>query len=270
MTPNRLKLVAPLPTKLLPPRPRSPVPFWTTLTLVLLWVIVHDLDLSFETLVYGLGDMGEYFSRYGKPDFTDLSRYVHLMGITLATALWGTAFAAVVAFFLAPLAARNFSPNVVLYRIARELLNFMRAMPDLLLALIFVTALGLGPLPGALALGVHTAGFLGKFFAESLERVDQGVCEGVASTGANFAQMVMYAGWPSISREALGNMLYILDRNVRMASVLGLVGAGGIGLALHDTLRLFEYGQSAALIIVMLATILVIDYSSAWLRKRLD
>ncbi|MDO8777801.1 MAG: ABC transporter permease subunit [Burkholderiaceae bacterium] len=144
------------------------------------------------------------------------------------------------------------------------------AMPDLLLALIFVTALGLGPLPGALALGVHTAGFLGKFFAESLERVDKGVCEGVASTGANFAQMVMYAGWPSILREALGNVLYILDRNVRMASVLGLVGAGGIGLALHDTLRLFEYGQSAALILVILATILLIDYASAWLRKRLD
>ena len=79
----------------------------------------------------------------------------------------------------------------------------------------------------------------------------------------------MYAGWPSILREALGYTLYILDRNVRMASVLGLVGAGGIGLALHDTLRLFDYGQSAALILVILATILIIDYASAWLRGRL-
>ena len=269
MTLNKSNLVASL-SKTLPPKPRSPVPVWLALTLALLWMIVYDLELSFETLAYGLADMGEYFSRYGKPDFTDLSRYVHLMGITLATALWGTVFALVVAFFLAPLASRNFTPNMVVYRIARELLNFMRAMPDLLLALIFVTALGLGPLPGALALGVHTAGFLGKFFAESLERVDKGVCEGVASTGANFAQMVMYAGWPSILREALGNVLYILDRNVRMASVLGLVGAGGIGLALHDTLRLFEYGQSAALILVILATNLLIDYASAWLRKRLD
>jgi len=269
MTLNKQKLAA-VATKSLPPKPRSPVPVWVALTLALLWVIVHDLELSFETLAYGLADMGEYFSRYGKPDFSDLSRYLYLMGITLATALWGTVFALVVAFFLAPLAARNFAPNVVIYRIARELLNFMRAMPDLLLALIFVTALGLGPLPGALALGVHTAGFLGKFFAESLERVDQGVCEGVASTGANFAQMVMYAGWPSILREAMGNVLYILDRNVRMASVLGLVGAGGIGLALHDTLRLFEYGQSSALIMVILVTILLIDNASAWLRKRLD
>ncbi len=253
----------------LPPKPRNPMPVWVATTLVTLWLIVWDLDISFEALVYGVADMGEYFSRYGQPDFSDLSRYLELMGITLATALWGTVFALLVAFFLAPLAARNFAPNPVAYRVAREILNFMRAMPDLLLALIFVAALGLGPLPGALALGVHTAGFLGKFFAESLERVDQGVCEGVAATGANFPQRVMYAGWPSILREALGYTLYILDRNVRMASVLGLVGAGGIGLALHDTLRLFDYGQSGALILVILATILIIDYASAWLRGRL-
>jgi len=253
----------------LPPKPRNPAPVWMATTLIVLWLIVWDLDISFKSLIYGIADMGEYFSRYGQPDFSDVSLYMNLMGVTLATALWGTVFALLVAFFLAPLAARNFTPNPLAYRMAREALNFMRAMPDLLLALIFVAALGLGPLPGALALGVHTAGFLGKFFAESLERIDKGVCEGVASTGANFAQMVMYAGWPSILREALGNTLYILDRNVRMASVLGLVGAGGIGLALHDTLRLFNYGQSAALILVILATILIIDYASAWLRRRI-
>jgi phosphonate transport system permease protein len=253
----------------LPAKPRNLFPVWLAAVLAVLWLIVRDLELSFETLVYGVADMGEYFSRYSKPDFSDISRYLALMGITLATALWGTVFALVVAFFLAPLAARNLAPHPLVYRAAREILNFMRAMPDLLLALIFVAALGLGPLPGALALGVHTAGFLGKFFAESLERVDQGVYEGLTSTGANFPQIVMYAGWPSILREALGYVLYILDRNVRMASVLGLVGAGGIGLALHDTLRLFDYGQSAALILVILVTILLIDYASAWLRRRL-
>ena len=265
---NAQPLKAALPEQL-PPKPRNPMPVWIAATLAMLWLIVWDLDISFESLAYGVEDMVEYFGRYGQPDFTNLSRYLALMGITLATALWGTVFALLVAFFLAPLAARNFSPNAVAYRLARETLNFMRAMPDLLLALIFVAALGLGPMPGALALGVHTAGFLGKFFAESLERVDRGVCEGVASTGANFPQMVMYAGWPSILREALGYVLYILDRNVRMASVLGLVGAGGIGLALHDTLRLFDYGQSAALILVILVAILMIDYASAWLRGRL-
>lgn len=264
---SRLQPVSPTPT--LPPRPRNLFPVWLAALLAVLWLIVRDLEISFETLAYGVADMGEYFSRYREPDFSDLSRYLELMGVTLATALWGTAFALAVAFFLAPLAARNLAPHPAVYRAARELLNFMRAMPDLLLALIFVAALGLGPLPGALALGVHTAGFLGKFFAESLERVDQGVYEGVASTGANFPQLVMYAGWPSILREALGFTLYILDRNVRMAAVLGLVGAGGIGLALNDTVRMFDYGKSGALILVILATILIIDYTSAWLRRRL-
>ncbi|MEJ2403647.1 MAG: phosphonate ABC transporter, permease protein PhnE [Candidatus Thiodiazotropha sp.] len=254
----------------IPTKPFNPIPIWLALTFTLLWLIVYDLDISFETLAYGVDDMIEYFGRYRQPDFSNLPRFLHLMGVTLATGLWGTIIALLGAFLLAPFAARNFSPGPLAYRVAREMLNFTRAMPDLLLALIFVAALGLGPMPGALALGVHTTGFLGKFFAESLERVDVGVCEGVVATGANFPQRVMYAGWPSILREAMGYALYILDRNVRMASVLGMVGAGGIGLALHDTLRLFDYSQSAALIIVILATILLIDYASAWLRKSLN
>ncbi len=254
----------------LPPKPTNPLPVWFALGLILMWFIVRNLDISFQTLAYGISDMVEYFSRYGQPDFTHLDRYLKLMGTTLATALWGTFFAFVASFFLAPFAARNFTTGPMAYRLSRETLNLMRALPDLLLALIFVAALGLGPMPGALALGVHTTGFLGKFFAESLERIDKGVYEGVSSTGANFPQLVMYAGWPSILREALGYLLYIMDRNVRMATVLGLVGAGGIGLALHDTLRLFDYDQSAALIIVILVTILLIDYASAWLRGRLN
>jgi len=254
----------------LPKKPFNPTSVWLSGWLALIWFIIVDLELSFETLLYGVQDIFEYFSRYSRPNFEDISRYIELLVQTLATALWGSTLAIVLAVLLAPFAARNLSPNAATYRIARELLNFMRAMPDLLLALIFVAALGLGPLPGALALGLHTAGFLGKFFAESLERVDNGIYEAVTATGASRIQLVMYAGWPSIQREALGYMLYIFDRNVRMAAVLGLVGAGGIGLALHDTLRMFNYDQSAALIVVILATILTIDYLSTWIRGKLN
>ncbi|MEW5904402.1 MAG: phosphonate ABC transporter, permease protein PhnE [Pseudomonadota bacterium] len=254
----------------LPKKPFNPTPVWLSAWFAVMWLIVVDLDLSFETLWYGGEDIAEYFSRYGTPDFSDLSRYVALLGQTLATALWGSALAFFVAVLLSPLAAHNLAPNAFVYRCAREALNFMRAMPDLLLALIFVAALGLGPLPGVLALGLHTAGFLGKFFSESMERVDPGVYEAIAATGASRLQVVMYAAWPSIQREALGYTLYIFDRNVRMASVLGLVGAGGIGLALHDTLRMFNYDESAALIIVILSTILIIDYLSTWLRGKLN
>ncbi|MDF1582768.1 MAG: phosphonate ABC transporter, permease protein PhnE [Methyloprofundus sp.] len=257
-------------TSKLPKKPRNYFPVWLSLILALMWVIIIDLELDFEILLYGIEDMGEYLSRYGTPNFAHISRYLELMLQTLATAFWGTVLALIAAALIAPYAARSLSPNKVTYRIARELLNFMRAMPDLLLALIFVTAMGLGPMPGVLALSVHTAGFLGKFFAENMERVPAGKYEALASVGAGFTQKIVFAAWPSMLRESVANTLYIFDRNVRMAAVLGLVGAGGIGLELHDTLRLFKYNQASALIIIILVTIIAIDNLSSLIRKRLN
>jgi len=239
---------------LMPKKPFNRAPIWIAAVLTVLWLIILHLDLSFQTLLYGYKDLFEYFGRYSSPDFSNLSRYLVLLWQTLV---------------LAPFAARNMTPNRVVYRIARELLNLMRALPDLLLALIFVASMGLGPLPGVLALGIHTAGFLGKFFAESLERVDRGVIEAIQATGASRTQVLMYGGWPSIQREFLGNSLYILERNVRMAAVLGLVGAGGIGLALNASLETFKFRESAALIIVILVPVLAFDNLSTWLREKL-
>lgn len=253
----------------LPPKPRGLSPLWLAAVVALAWLAVHDLELSPETLLYGMDDMVEYLGRYGTPDFRELPRHLVLVGQTLATAFWGTVIAVIIALVAAPFAARPVTSGRVGYRVAREGLNVIRAVPDMLLALAFVAALGLGPLPGALALGVHTGGFMGKFCAESMERVDAGLYEALAATGATRAQGVMYVAWPSILREFAGYALFIFDRNVRMASVLGLVGAGGIGLALHDTLRLFDYPRSAALIIVLVAVIAAIDVCSSWLRARL-
>ncbi|MDT8426656.1 MAG: phosphonate ABC transporter, permease protein PhnE [Methyloprofundus sp.] len=257
-------------TSKLPAKPRNLFPVWASILIALMWVIIIDLELDFEILLYGVEDMGEYLGRYGTPNFAHISRYLELMLQTLATAFWGTVLAFIAAALIAPYAARSLSPNKVTYRIARELLNFMRAMPDLLLALIFVTAMGLGPMPGVLALSVHTAGFLGKFFAENMERVPAGKYEALASVGAGFTQKIVFAAWPSMLRESVANTLYIFDRNVRMAAVLGLVGAGGIGLELHDTLRLFKYNQASALIIIILVTIIAIDNLSSLIRKRLN
>ena len=167
----------------LPPRPRSWLPLWMAVAGALFYGICVDLDLSFDVVAYGFQDMAEYLGRYTAPNFSRLPQYLSLMSQTLATAVWGTMLAVIVGGLLAPLAARNFVSHPALYRASREMLNLMRALPDLLLALIFVAALGLGPLPGVLALGIHTAGFLGKFCAESMERVDPGVKEAVAATG---------------------------------------------------------------------------------------
>ncbi len=257
-------------TNTLPPKPHNLFPVWLAVALALLWTIVWDLGVEFQDLLYGVEDMGEYLSRYGTPNFNNISSYLYLLGETLVTAFWGTALAFIIAAFVSPYAARPLAPNALVYRLARELLNFMRAMPDLLLALIFVSSLGLGPLPGVLALSIHTAGFLGKFFAENMERVPAGKYEALSAVGAGFTQKIVFAAWPSMLREVVGNTLYIFDRNVRMAAVLGLVGAGGIGLELHDALRLFKYNQASALIIIILLAIIVIDNVSSWLRKVLN
>ncbi len=255
----------------LPPLPRKPAnlfPVWLTLALAAFYAATRHLEIDFQAVAWGIGDMREYFARFSAPDFTDLGRFTALMLETVAIAVWGTALAFVGAFVFAPFAARNLAPHWIVYRVAREILNFLRAMPDLLFAVVFVAAIGLGPLPGVLALGLHTTGFLGKVLAEHLERVPPGAYDGVRASGAGFLQTVMWAGWPSILQETIGYTVFIIDRNVRVAAVLGLVGAGGIGVEMMTALRLFRYDRAGALIIVILVTILAIDYLSAWLRRK--
>jgi len=160
----------------LPEPPPRPFPIWPLcvfLGVIGIWSTAHHLSIDFQALLWGAGDMAEYIGRFGRPEIANFPRIAKLMAETLAMAVWGTAMALILALILAPLAARNLSPHPVLYRAARELLNGLRALPDLLFASIFVAALGLGPLPGVLAIGLHSAGFLGKVLAEILERVEQ-------------------------------------------------------------------------------------------------
>lgn len=253
----------------LPPKPRRFAWIWILFGGLVIALMVADLDINLKTLLWAYQDILEYFSRYSRPDFSEWRHYTVLMVQTVTIAYWGTILAFIIGFILAPFASLALTPGPLAYNVSREILNLLRAIPDLMLALIFVSSIGLGPLPGILALGLHTGGFLGKFFSESLDRVPAGRYDAIAAVGARFAQRVMFAGWPSIMRETAGYTLYIFDRNVRMSSVLGLVGAGGIGLELHDTLRLFNYNQAAALILMLMATIFSIDTLSSVLRGKL-
>ncbi len=254
----------------LPPKPRSRRLYWLGLFAAVLVLALTDMRISLSLLSGALWEVGEYMSRYSDPDFGLWREYVLEMGETLAMALWSTVACFVFAVALAPFAARNLAPNPIVYRATRELFNFMRAIPDLLMAVIFVAMIGLGPMAGVAALTFHTTGFLGKFLAENLERVDRGTYEALTASGADMLQRVHYAGWPSVAREAAGYALFIFDRNVRMAAVLGLVGAGGIGITLFTTIRLFEYRQAAAVVLIILGTILAVDYASSWLRSRMQ
>lgn len=259
----------PLPPQVLPTRPWPWWPWLALAGLILAGMSNYHLGLDLAQLAHAGTDLREYASRFNGLTSDHLGVAVHLMGQTLAMALWGTLLAAAFAVVLAPLACRALTPHPVCYHAARTLLVVMRAIPDLVLALLLVVALGLGPLPGVVALGIHCTGFLGKFYAECMERVDKGVYDALRSTGAGWMQVVALGGWPSIQREAVGYLCYILDRNVRMSTALALVGAGGIGAELEVDLHLYQYRHALTILLLIFVVLLLVEHASSWIRSRL-
>ena len=144
-----------------------------------------------------------------------------------------------------------------------------RVLPAMLSFLIIVIAVGFGAIPGVLALGLHTMGFLAKFYAEDIEHVNKGPIEALESSGASKRQIISFAVIPQIIPSFVANNLYILDRNIRMATMLGIVGAGGIGYELQSSFRMFEYQKVSAIIIIIFATIFVIDNLSSYIRSKI-
>ena len=193
-----------------------------------------------------------------------------VIGATLETvqmALAGTFLALVVAFPLGFLAARNTSPHRLVYSAVRAALNLVRTIPDLALGLLFVAAVGLGAFAGTLALAIHTATVLGKLLSESVENVDEGVVEAIRATGAGYPQILSFAVLPQILPDLISFTLYRLETNIRAASVLGLIGAGGIGYLMNTSFRTFQYQEAAAIVLVLIALVMLVDYLSACLRK---
>jgi phosphonate transport system permease protein len=187
---------------------------------------------------------------------------------TLEIALWGTLLAIVIGAPLAFFGARNLSPHPLLVALSRGVVSLMRAVPELISALFFVLAYGFGPAAGVLALALHAAGFLGKFYAEDIENADQGPQEALRAIGANRLKLLRYAILPQVLPQYLAYTLYILDRNVRMATVIGLVGAGGIGLELKGRYDLYQYSHVGTILIAIFILVFALDQLSSWLRRR--
>lgn len=193
-----------------------------------------------------------------------------IMGATIETiqmALAGTFLALVVAFPVGFLAARNTAPHPVVYHAARLFLNLLRTIPDLALGLLFVAAVGLGAFAGTLALFIHTATVLGKLLSESVENIDEGVVEAIRATGASYTQILTFAVLPQVLPDLISFTLYRLETNIRAASVLGLIGAGGIGYLMNTSFRTFQYQEAAAIVLVLIALVMVVDYASSRLRR---
>ena len=248
---------------------------WKTLVSIFLFCsvlifVVNDLEINFVKLFLDSSKyFGDILSRMLPPDFSNLKELLSAMFETIEIAFLGTFLAIVLSIPLGLFSARNLAPNYFVYLICKTIVIFFRAIPEFIIAMILVIAIGFGAMPGILALGLHTMGFLAKFYAEDIEHINKGPIDALKSSGATKSQIIAFGVIPQILPSFVANNLYILDRNVRMATMLGIVGAGGIGYELQSSFRMFEYERVSAIIILIFAAIFVIDHLSSYIRSKI-
>jgi len=203
-----------------------------------------------------------------RPDFGDWKMFVAKMWETVQIALWGTFLAVFLGVPLGLAAARNIAPVWIVTPV-RWVMNLLRSVPDLVIGLLFVTAVGLGPLAGVLAITLNTAGVLAKLFSEAVESIDKGPVEGVRATGAGKLHEIVWGVLPQVAPLWTSFALYRFESNSRSATVLGLIGAGGIGQVLFDSMNAFDFRAVSAIVIVVVVAVTLIDTLSQVMRRRL-
>ena len=256
---------------------------WLGLLLLAVLVLIsgYIAEISFSKLYQHIGGFASYIDRIfhlenGRPVISDPAewfwgwkKWLALMGETLLMAYLGTLLGATAAFVLCFLASQNLTKSKGVVFFTRRLLEFCRTVPELVFALIFVVAFSLGPLPGILALAIHTAGALGKLFAEVVENIDMKPVDGVVATGGNWFHKIRFAVLPQVASNFASYALLRFEINVRGASVLGFVGAGGIGQTLLEVIRKFYYADVSALLVMIIATVMIIDAVTERIRHKL-
>ncbi|WP_298182789.1 phosphonate ABC transporter, permease protein PhnE [uncultured Pseudomonas sp.] len=218
-------------------------------------------------LIRDSSNMATFAADFFPPDFSNWELYLKEMIVTVQIALWGTVLAIVCAIPLGILSAENIVPWWV-YQPTRRLMDACRSINEMVFAMLFVVAVGLGPFAGVLALFIGTTGVLAKLFAEAVEAIDPGPVEGVRATGASALQEVIYGVIPQVLPLWISYSLYRFESNVRSATVVGMVGAGGIGVILWEAIRGFQFAQTCALLLVIILVVSVLDILSQRLRKQ--
>src|SRR5688572_21855817 len=254
----------------IPPQPRQ------SLLVLLAWGVACALlawswqgaDMRPLALVRDAANMGTYAAGFFPPDFTEWRIYLREMIVTLHIAVWGTALAIVCAIPCGLLCSNNIAPAWV-HQPMRRLMDAARAINEIVFAMLFVVAVGLGPFAGVLAIFVHTTGILAKLFSEAVEAIDPQPVEGIRSTGANALEEVVFGVIPQVLPLWISYSLYRFESNVRSAAVVGMVGAGGIGVVLWEIIRAFQYAQTCAVMLMIVVTVSLIDLVSARIRKAL-
>ena len=251
------------------------------LLVVLIGLSAIQAEVDPKTFLTKIGGFTSYFDRMATLDsgarvwtdpaawFWSFKRSARLIGETILMAYVGTLTGAIVAFGLNFVASPNLTGRAWLVFAARRLLEFCRTVPDIVFALIFVVAFGLGPLPGVLALALHTAGALGKQFFETTENIDMKPVEALRAVGASYVQAIRYAALPQVLASFASFALLRFEINVRGATVLGFVGAGGIGQDLMEAIRKFYYSDVSAILVLIIAVVMTIDIATQYLRRAL-
>jgi len=224
---------------------------------------------DFKRLAEGIPAFLQIVSEMLPPDFTRWQAWARPLLDTFAMSIAGTAFAVIFSIPLAFLAASNTTPNRFVYHATRLLLNFFRSIPELIKGIILVAAVGFGVLPGVLALGLHSIGMVGKFFAEAIEHVDPKPIEAARAAGATPIQVIWHAILPQVLPQMSDTVIYRWEYNFRASVVLGAVGAGGIGTELLSSLRIMDYQQVAAILICILVCVTIVDAIGMGLRRKL-
>ena len=241
---------------------------WGGIAVVLL-ISFDKVDMvNLPKLVTNQESIRTYGAELLKPDFSNWRHLVGLMWLTVQIALWGTFIAVFIAVPLGLAAARNIAPAWIVWPV-RRVMDLLRSIPDLVIATLFIVAVGLGPLAGVLALALNTGGVLAKLFSEAVESIDKGPVEGVRATGATPLLEIVWGVIPQVAPLWTSFALYRFESNSRAATVLGLIGAGGIGQLLFEDIQAFKYNEVSAIAIVIVVAVTLIDTLSQIMRKRL-
>jgi phosphonate transport system permease protein len=226
------------------------------------------LDFSLARLWTGVGHLVKFLTLMFPPasggQFKDFAK---ALSETLAIAFLGTLIAAVLAFPIGFLAARNVVPNIFAHLGVRRVLDVIRGVDMLIWALVFINVVGLGPFAGILAIAMSDVGAFGKLFSEAIETADRNPADGVKASGGSEIQVIRFGLLPQVLPVMTSQILYYFESNTRSATIIGIVGAGGIGLQLAEQIRLYEWDKVAFLVLMILSTVAVIDWLSSRLRQ---
>lgn len=227
---------------------------------------MHWAEFDLRSLLGSTPRFAEFFSRLLPPDWSVTALVINSTVETMMIALAGTFLAVAISLPLGFLAASNVTPGWISQPV-RWMLGFVRSIPLIVVALVFVAAVGLGPFPGTLAIVFHSTGMLGKFYAEEFETAEEGIINAVRGTGAGWLQTLRFGLFPQCVPQVVSFTVYRFEMNFRDAAVLGLVGAGGIGYYIQLYVRGFQYGKVAVLLLVIVSVVTLLDQFTFWVRR---